>query len=64
MHAEYVGKAELTFKIRVNDHRSDASDKNAIPACRHFGQKRHNSKAHSEPSRTSNMGLLVEIVTG
>ena len=32
---QYVDKAETPFDIRLNNHRSDVSDPNAIPACRH-----------------------------
>ena len=33
---QYVGKAETTFNIRLNNHRKDTKDTNAILACRHF----------------------------
>ena len=33
---QYVGKAETTFNIRLNNHRKDTKDPHAILACRHF----------------------------
>ena len=31
-----VGKGDTPFNIHLNNHRSDVSDYNAIPGCRHF----------------------------
>ena len=31
-----VGKSETTFTIRLNNHRKDAKDPNALPADKHF----------------------------
>ena len=36
---QYVGKAETVFNIRMNNHRKDTKDPNAILACRHFQQQ-------------------------
>ena len=33
---QYVGKSETTFNIRLNDHRKDVKDPNALPADKHF----------------------------
>ena len=33
---KYVGKAETAFNIRLNNHKKDNKDPNAILACRHF----------------------------
>ena len=38
---QYVGKAEATFNIRLNDHRKDSKNPNAVLACRHFQQQGH-----------------------
>ena len=32
---QYIGKAKTPFNVRQSNHRSDALDTNAIPACRH-----------------------------
>ena len=39
---QYVGKAETAFNIRLDNHRKDTKDPNAILACRHFQQQGHN----------------------
>ena len=41
---QYVGKAETTFNIRLNNHRKDANGNNpkAIPASIHFKKPHHN----------------------
>ena len=33
---QYVGKSETTFSIRLNNHRKDVKDPNALPADKHF----------------------------
>ena len=33
---QYVGKSETTFNIRLNNHRKDVKDSNALPADKHF----------------------------
>ena len=33
---QYVGKSETTFNIRLNNHRKDVKDPNALPADKHF----------------------------
>ena len=41
---QYVGKAETTFNIRLNNHRKDANGNNpkAIPASIHLKKPHHN----------------------
>ena len=46
--AQYVGKTEKPFNIRLNNHRSDVSDPNAIPACRRLTQNNHQLKNHAK----------------
>ena len=33
---QYVGKRETTFNIRLNNHRKDVKDQNALPADKYF----------------------------
>ena len=39
---QYVEKAETSFNIVVNDHRKNVKKVDAIMACEHFQQERHN----------------------
>ena len=34
--------------MHLNNHRSDASDPNVIPACRHFAQSNHDFNTHAK----------------
>ena len=45
---QYIGKTETSFNIRLNNHRSDVSDPNAIPACRCFTQNNHQFKSYAK----------------
>ena len=38
---QYVGKSETTFNIRLNNHRKDIKNPNAIEACKHFNNNEH-----------------------
>ena len=38
---QYVGKSETPFNIRLNNHRKDVKNPNAIPACKHFNRHDH-----------------------
>ena len=39
---QYVSKVETAFNFRLNKHRKDTKNLNAILACRHFQQQAHN----------------------
>ena len=53
---QYVGKAGTSFKIRLNNHRSDVSYPNAMPACCHFSQDGLNFDIYAK-------FLLIETIT-
>ena len=38
---QYIGKSETTFNIRLNNHRKDVKDPNALPADKHFTLRGH-----------------------
>ena len=41
-----VGKSETPFNIRLNNHRKDAKNPNAIPVCKHFNRHDHDFNNH------------------
>ena len=41
-NGQYVGKAEMAFNIRLNNHRKDTKNLNTILVCRNFQQQGHN----------------------
>ena len=43
---QYVGKAEATFNIQLNNHRKDVKDPKAISVDKHFNQTGHNFNLH------------------
>ena len=45
---QYVGKAETAFNIRLNNHRKDTKNPNAILACRHFQQQGRKFNSHAK----------------
>ena len=45
---QYVGKAETTFNIRLNNHTQGSKNPNAILASRHFQQQGHNFNSHTK----------------
>ena len=45
---QYVGKSEIPFSIRVNNHREDIKNPNAIQACRHFNKHDHDFHNHGK----------------
>ena len=53
---QYVGKAEISFDILLNNHRKDISDPNAILVFRHFTQNGHNSNFQAKST-------LIETIT-
>ena len=44
---QYLGKAETSFNIRVNNHRKDVKKFDAI-ACKHFQHESHNFNKHAK----------------
>ena len=45
---QYVGKAETSFNIKLNNHREDMKKVDAIMACKHFQQESHNFNKHAK----------------
>ena len=45
---QYVGKAETSFNIRLNNYRKDVKKTNAIMACKHLQQESHNFDKHAK----------------
>ena len=45
---QYIGKVDTAFHIRLNSHRKDSKDPNAILACRHFQRQGHNFNSHAK----------------
>ena len=45
---QYVGKAETSFNIRLNNHRKNVNKPNGIVACKHFQQRDHNFNKHAK----------------
>ena len=45
---EYVGKAEIAFNLRLNNHRKDTKNPNSILAWKHFQEKGHNFNKHAK----------------
>ena len=43
-----VGKAETAFNIRLNNHRKNTTNPNAILACRQFEQQGHNFNSQAK----------------
>ena len=43
-----ISLAETPFSSHLNNHRSDVSDSNVIPACRHFSQSNHDFNTHAK----------------
>ena len=41
-------KTESAFNIRLNNHRKDTKNSNAILACRHFNQQGRNFNSHAK----------------
>ena len=48
MQIKCVNKAETLFNILLNNHRSNVSDSNGIPAYFHFTQEHHNFHTHTK----------------
>ena len=45
---QYVGKSETPFNIRLNSHRKNVENPNAIPACKHFNRHDHDFNNHGK----------------
>ena len=45
---QYVGKAEIEFNIRFNNHQKDVWKPDAIPASSHFSDKNRNFNTHAK----------------
>ena len=45
---QYVGKAETSFNISLNNHRKDVKKADAIMACKHFQQESNNFNKHAK----------------
>jgi len=45
---QYVGKAETPLNLRINNHRKDVANPNAIPVCKHFAQPAHKFNDHAK----------------
>ena len=45
---QYVGKSETAFNIRLNNHRKDIKNPNAIPICKHFNEPGHDFTNHAK----------------
>ena len=46
--AQYVGKAETAFNIRLSNHRKDVSNPKSIPADLHFRKPGHSFNPHAK----------------
>ena len=47
-NVQYVGKAEATFNIRLNNHRKDVNNPKSIPVDLHFRQPGNSFNLHSK----------------
>ena len=45
---QYVGKAETSFNIRLNNHQKDVKKVDTIMTCKHFQQESHNFNKHAK----------------
>ena len=45
---QYVGKAETSFNLRLNNHRKDVKKPDSIMACKHFQKNGHNFNKHAK----------------
>ena len=45
---QYFGKSETPLNIRLNNHRKDVKNPNAIPACKHFNRHDHDFNNHGK----------------
>ena len=62
----YVSKAESELNLRINNHRKDVLQLNAIPADRHFAQRNHDFNTDAELTtieQLQNTKLSKESIT-
>ena len=45
---QYVGKGEIAFNKRLNNHSKDIEKPNSILACKHFQKKVYNFNKHAK----------------
>ena len=45
---QYAGKSETPVSIRLNSHRKDTKNHNAIPVCKHFNRPDHDFNNHGK----------------
>ena len=45
---QYVGKSEIPFNLKLNNHRKDVNNPKAISACSHFKIHGHNFMKHAK----------------
>ena len=55
---QYVGKSEIPFNLKLNNHRKDVNNQKAISACSHFKIHGHNFMKHAQFTL---IGQLTEI---
>ena len=48
MQMQFVGKAETTFNLRLNNHRKDTKKPNSILAWKRFQEQGHNFNKHTK----------------
>ena len=59
---QYVDKAETPFSIRLNKHRSDVTDQDAIPACRHFVWENQNFNTYAKFNLTETITNRIKSI--
>ena len=47
-NSQYSGKLETLFNIRVNNHRKDVKNPNAMPTCKHLNKYDHDFNNHGK----------------
>ena len=63
---QYVGKAETSFNLRLNNHRKDVKKDDAIMAYKHFQQQGDNFNKHAKFTiidKLTNTSKSMEILT-
>ena len=60
---QYVGKLGTSLNMRLNNHRKDAKNSNAIPACNHFNRHDHDFNNHRKIIITEQLRNICRITT-